>query len=451
MTDRDIVQRPLDPGALVALKDRAARVLDEARRAGASDAEVGISASQGLSVSVRMDEVETLEFHRDRGISVTVYIGQQKGSASSSDDSDDSIRAMVAAACAIARHTGADPCAGLAEGDQLATRFPDLDLYHPWSLTPEQAIEQALACERAGRTDPRIVNSEGASLSSGSSLRVYANSKGFMAGYPSSHHSRSCVLVAEQDGAMQRDYWYDSRRDPAHLQSAEAIGAEACRRTLARLGAERPATADMPVLFSPRTAASLLGHFVAAISGGSLYRNASFLKDTIGETLFPSWVRLHERPHLPGMTGSAAWDQDGLPTRDQDFVRDGVLQQYALGLYASRRLVLAPTGNGGGVRNLAISNSGDDLDALLRKVGHGILITELMGPGVNIVSGDYSRGASGFLIENGRISVPLEEFTIAGHLRDIFAAIDGSGTDVDDRGNIHCGSLLIRQMRVAGR
>jgi PmbA protein len=451
MTDRDIVQRPLDPGALVALKDRAARVLDEARRAGASDAEVGISASQGLSVSVRMDEVETLEFHRDRGISVTVYIGQQKGSASSSDDSDDSIRAMVAAACAIARHTGADPCAGLAEEDQLATRFPDLDLYHPWSLTPEQAIEQARACERAGRTDPRIVNSEGASLSSGSSLRVYANSKGFMAGYPSSHHSRSCVLVAEQDGAMQRDYWYDSRRDPLRLQSAEAIGAEACRRTLARLGAERPATGDMPVLFSARTAASLIGHFVAAISGGSLYRNASFLKDAIGQTLFPAWVRLHERPQLPGMSGSAAWDQDGLPTRDQDFVRDGVLQQYALGLYASRRLGLAPTGNGGGVRNLAISDSGDDLDALLRKVGNGILVTEVMGPGVNIVSGDYSRGASGFLIENGQINVPLEEFTIAGHLRDIFAGIEGSGTDVDDRGNIHCGSLLIRQMRVAGQ
>jgi PmbA protein len=451
MTDRDIVQRPLDPGALVALKDRAARVLEEAKRAGATDAEVGISASQGLSVSVRMDEVETLEFHRDRGISVTVYIGQQKGSASSSDDSDDSIRAMVAAACAIARHTGADPCAGLAEADQLANRFPDLDLYHPWALSPEQAIEQALACERAGRADPRIVNSEGASLSSGSSLRVYANSRGFMAGYPSSHHSRSCVLVAEQDGAMQRDYWYDSRRDPARLQSAEHIGDEARRRTLARLGAERPQTADMPVLFSPRTAASLLGHLVAAISGGALYRNASFLKDCLGDTLFPDWVHIHERPWLPGMSGSAAWDQDGLPTRDQDFVRDGVLQQYALGLYASRRLGLAPTGNGGGVRNLTINHTGDDLDALLAKVGNGIFITEVMGPGVNIVSGDYSRGASGFLIENGRLGVPLEEFTIAAHLRDIFAGLEASGTDVDDRGNIHCGSLLIRQMRVAGR
>lgn len=450
MTDRDIVQRPLDPGAQQKLQERASRVLEEARKAGASDAEVGISVSQGLSVSVRMDEVETLEFHRDRGISVTVYIGQQKGTASSSDDSDDSIRSTVAAACAIARHTGADPCAGLADESQLAREFPDLDLYHPWQLSPAEAIEQARACERAGRNDPRIVNSEGASLSSGSSLRVYATSRGFMAGYPSSHHSRSCVLVAEQDGAMQRDYWYDSRRDAAALQSAEAIGDEARRRTLARLGATRPATGDMPVLFSPRTAASLLGHFASAISGGALYRNSSFLKDAAGETLFPSWVRIHEQPHLPGMAGSAAWDADGLPTRAQDFVRDGVLQGYALGLYAARRLQLTPTGNGGGPRNLSIDHSGEDLPALLKKMGRGILITEVMGPGVNIVSGDYSRGAAGFMVENGVITTPLEEFTIAGHLREIFASVQGAGSDIDDRGNIHCGSLLVGNIRVAG-
>ena len=450
MTDRDIVQRPLDPGALAALEQRAARVLEEARRAGASEAEVGISASQGLSVTVRMDEVETLEFHRDRGLSVTVYIGQQKGTASTSDDSDASIRATVEAACAIARHTGADPCAGLASADQLATRFPDLDLYHPWRLDADQAIEEARQCERAGRADARIVNSEGATLSSGTSLRVYGNSRGFLAGQAGTHHSRSCVLVAEQNGAMQRDYWYDGRRDPRRLQTADAIGEEARRRTLARLGARRPATGDMPVLFAPRTAATLLSHFVGAISGGALYRNASFLKDCVGEALFPAWVRIHENPLLPGMNGSAAWDQDGLPTRAQDFVRDGVLQGYALGLYASRRLGLTPTGNGGGVRNLRLDSSGEDFAALLKRLGNGILVTEVMGPGVNLVTGDYSRGAAGFLVENGEISVPLEEFTIAAPLRDIFSGLVAAGTDVDDRGNIHCGSLLVSRLRVAG-
>lgn len=450
MTDRNSVQRPFDPGALHGLQERAGRVLEEAKRAGATDAEVGISASQGLSVSVRMDQVETLEFHRDRGISVTVFIGQQKGTASSSDDSDDSIRRTVEAACAIARHTGADPCAGLAEPSQLATEFPDLDLFHPWALSSEQAIEQAQACERVGRADPRITNSDGASLSTGSSLRVYANSRGFMAGYPSSHHSRSCVLVAGQDGAMQRDYWFDGRRDPARLLSAEQVGEEARKRTLARLGAVRPATGNMPVLFSPRTASSLLGHFAAAINGGSLYRNASFLKGAIGESLFPAWVRIHEQPRLPGMAGSAAWDQDGLPTRNQDFVREGVLQGYALGLYAARRLGMQPTGNGGGPRNLTIDSSGEDLPTLLKKMGRGILITEVMGPGVNIVSGDYSRGAAGFMVEDGEITAPLEEFTIAGHLRDMFAAIEAAGSDIDDRGNIQVGSLLVGQMRVAG-
>lgn len=450
MTDQDIVQRPLDPGALDALRERAAWVLEEARRAGATDAEVGISVSQGLSVTVRMGEVETLEFHRDRGISVTVYMGQQKGSASSSDDSQDSIRSTVAAACAIARHTGADPHAGLASEEQLARSFPDLDLYHPWGLSPVAAIDDATACEAVGRADPRIVNSEGASVSSVDALRVYATSRGFMAGYPSSQHSRSCVLVAEQDGAMQRDYWYDGRRDPSRLLSAEQIGEEARRRTLARLGGRRPATGDMPVLFSPRTAAGLLGHLVSGISGGALYRNASFLKGALGESLFPSWVRIHEQPLLPGMTGSAAWDHDGLPTRAQNFIQDGVLQQYALGLYASRRLNMTPTGNGGGIRNLTIDSSGEDEAALLKKMNNGILITEVMGPGVNIVTGDYSRGASGFLVENGEITAPLEEFTIAGHLREMFANVLAAGSDIDDRGNIHCGSLLIGKMRVAG-
>jgi len=450
MSGQVIVPRPLDPGALPTLRERAEKVLDVARRQGADAAEVGISLSQGLSVTVRMGDVETLEFHRDRGISLTVYIGQSKGSASSGDDSDASVEEMVRAACAIARQTGEDPASGLAPSSLLATDIPDLDLYHPWDITPRQAIAEAQACEAAGRVDARIVNSEGASISTGSSLRWYATSNGFSAGFPSSHHSRSCVLVAEQDGAMQRDYWYDSRRRATQLMDAEAVGQRAAQRTLARLGARRPRTGKFPVLYAPEVASGLLGHLVGAISGGSLYRNASFLKDRLGETLFPDWMTIEEQPRLPGGPASTAFDNDGLPTRAQNFVENGVLTRYALGLYASRRLGLDPTGNGGGVRNLRVSNSGEDSAALLKKLGTGVLVTEAMGPGVNLVSGDYSRGAAGYWVENGEICYPIEEFTVAGHLGDMFRQITGSGTDVDNRGNIQSGSLLLASMNVAG-
>lgn len=451
MSGQGIVQPPLDPGALETLRNRAERILEEAKRQGATSAEVGLSLSQGLSVTARLGEVETLEFHRDRGVSLTVYFGQRKGSASSGDDADASISEMVAAACAIARHTGEDPSAGIAEAALLAQRVPDLDLYHPWTLTPEQAIEQALACEAAGRTDARIVNSEGATISTGSSLRWYANSNGFSAGYPSSRHSRSCVLVAEQDGVMQRDYWYDSRRNAADLAAVQAVGEKAMQRTLARLGARCPETAKLPVLFAPEVAAGLLGHLVGAISGGSLYRNASFLKGRLGEVLFPDWVSIEEQPLLKGASGSAPFDHDGLATRQQAFVRDGVLSQYALGLYAARRLGMQPTGNGGGVRNLVISNSGETQQQLLKKMDRGVLVTEAMGPGVNLVTGDYSRGAAGFWVENGEIQYPVENFTLASHLGDMFRHLAGAGTDVDDRGNIRVGSLLIEQMNIAGR
>ncbi len=450
MSGQVIVPRPLDPGALPKLRQRAEKVLEVAKRQGADAAEVGISLSQGLSVTVRMGEVETLEFHRDRGISLTVYIGQSKGSASSGDDSDVSIEEMVRAACAIARQTGADAAAGLAPVELLADDCPDLDLYHPWEITPQQAITQALECEQAGRVDARIVNSEGASISSGSSLRWYANSNGFSAGYPASHHSRSCVLVAEQDGAMQRDYWYDSRRQADALMDPRALGERAAARTLARLGARRPRTGKWPVLFAPEVASGLLGHFVGAISGGSLYRNASFLKDRLGDSLFPDWVTIGELPRLHGGAASAPFDTDGLPTRTQNYVEKGVLAGYALGLYASRRLGLAATGNGGGVRNLRISDSAEDQSALLRKLGTGVLVTEAMGPGVNLVSGDYSRGAAGYWVEDGEISYPIEEFTIAGHLGDMFRHMIGSGTDVDNRGNIQSGSLLLAPMNIAG-
>ncbi len=436
--------------ALDEVKERAAAVLDEARRQGASDAEVDLSAAQGFSVSVRLGEVESVEFNRDRGFAVTVYFGQQKGAASSTDDSPDSIRDTVAAACAIARHTGADPCAGIASPDQIARDIPDLDLDHPWQLTPEEAIDQALACEAAGRADERIRNSEGASVSTSAALRVYGNTSGFLAGYPGTQHSRACVLVAEDDNGMQRDFWYDSRRDAAELTHPETIGREAARRTTARLGAHRPDTEALPVIFVPEVAAGLLNHFAGAINGNALYRNASFLQERMGEAIFPDWVSIYERPHWPGMAGSAPFDGDGLPTTDKDFVRAGQLVSWALGLYAARRLHKQPTGNGDGVRNLCITDSGQTLDEMLRAMDRGILITEVMGQGVNLVTGDYSRGAAGFMVDGGEIRYPVEEFTIAGHLGAMFAGLRGSGTDVDHRGNVHTGSLWIDRMQVAG-
>lgn len=450
MSDSPIVQAPLDPGALSVLGDKASFVLEEARRQGATDAEVGLSVSQGLSVSARLGEVETLEFHRDKGVSVTVYQGQRKGSASSSDDSEQSLKEAVAAAMAIARHTGEDEYAGLAPQALLAQEIPDLDLYHPWALPPREAVDLVLACEAAGRKDDRIVNSEGATVSSGDSLRVYANSAGFQAGYPSSSHSLSCVLVGEQDGVMQRDYWYDAGRQADRLASAEQIGARAAERVLARLGAERIGTGDMPVLFSPEVAAGVIGHFLGAIQGGALYRRASFLLDKVGEQLFPSWMQIGERPRLLAGNSSAPFDNDGLATRDQQFIRDGVLEGYALGLYASRRLGLSPTANGGGVRNVTVADTGQTQAQLLEGMGNGVLVTELMGSGVNPVTGDYSRGAAGFRVVNGQLAGPVEEFTIAGNLIDMFRGLAGAGTDRDLRGNVNCGSLLMESMKVAG-
>jgi PmbA protein len=431
-------------------RDRAAAVLEEAARQGATSAEVGVSLSQGFSVSVRLGEVEEVEFNRDRGFAVTVYLGLRKGSASSTDDSPQSIRETVAAACAIARHTSEDPCAGIAAPEQLARDIPDLDLEHVWSISPDEAIDQALACESAGRADKRISNSEGATVSTARSQQVYANSNGFLAGFPATRHGRSCVLVAEQDGHMQRDFWFDSGCDAATLASPEAIGERAAARTLSRLGARRPPTGNVPVLFAPEVASGLLGHFAGAINGNALYRNASFLKGQLGESVFPDWVTVFERPHWRGMAGSSPFDSDGLPTGDKDFVRAGELKSWALGLYAARRLKAQATGNGNGVHNLCITDSGQDQQALLRDMGRGVLVTEVMGPGVNMVTGDYSRGAAGFWVEDGEIQYPVEEFTIAGHLGDMFKQIRGSGTDVDHRGNIHTGSLLVDGMKVAG-
>ena len=435
---------------LEGLRQRVERVLDEARRLGADEAEVKLRHDDGFNVSVRMDEVDTLEFNRDRGFSVAVYRDGRKGMASSTDDSEQSLLATVEAAMAIARNTAPDEHNGIAAPELLATGVPELDLCHPWDIAPEEAIEMARECERAGRGDPRIVNSDGAGLSTATGLVVYGNTNGFIGGYRTGMHSRSCVLVAEQDGKMQRDYWYDARRNPRDLESAETVGTHAARRTLARLGAGRPETGSMPVLFEPRVATGLLGHLVGALSGGALYRKASFLYERLGEQILPAWASLGERPLLPGMNGSAPFDSDGLPTRDQDFIRDGVLAQYALDLYSARRLGMTPTGNGGGVHNLSLTTSEEDQAALLARMERGILITEVMGQGVNLVTGDYSRGASGFRVENGEIAGPVEEFTIAGNLLEMFSGLLGSGTDVDTRGRIHSGSLLLSEMKVAG-
>lgn len=426
------------------------QILDEAQRQGASATEVGVSAERGLSLSVRLGEVETIEFTRSGGFGITVYLGQRKGHASTSDTRPAAIREAVAAAINIARHTSEDECAGLAAPALLARDLPDLDLYHPWTLTPDAAITLARTCEDAGRAvDARINNSEGATVNTHEVYRIYANSNGFFGGYPGTRHSLSCVLIGRDGEDMQRDYWYDSSRDAATLTDAAVVGRRAGERTIARLGAQPIATGQMPVLFAAELAPSLFGHFLSAIAGGALYRRSSFLLDRLGETLFPSWLQLEEKPRLVRGLGSAAFDADGLPTRDKFFVRDGVLASYALGLYSARKLGMEPTGNGGGAHNVFVSHSGASFADLLARMGNGILVTELMGNGANLVNGDYSRGASGFAVRNGCIVHPVAGITIAGNLNDIYRNIVAIGNDADPRGNVHCGSVLVSGMMVA--
>jgi PmbA protein len=426
------------------------QILDEARVQGASAAEVGVSAESGLSLSVRMGEVETVEFTRSGGFGITVYAGQRKGHASTSDTRPEAIREAVAAALDIARHTSEDPFAGLAAPELLARDLPDLDLFHRWRLDTDTAINLALECEQAGRAvDSRIVNSEGATVYTHEVYRLYANSNGFFGGYPGTRHGISCVLIARDGEDMQRDYWYDSQRNANALMTPGAIGRKAGARTAARLNAQPVATGKMPVIYAPEVSGSLFGQFLSAIAGGALYRRSSFLLDRLGETVFPAWLQLEEKPRLQRQMGSASFDADGLPTSDKHFVRDGVLCSYALGLYASRKLGMAPTGNGGGAHNVFVSSTGESFDALLAKMGDGIVVTEMMGNGVNPVTGDYSRGASGFAVRGGKILHPVSGITIAGNLNDMYRHIVAIGNDADARGNLHCGSVLIESMMVA--
>ncbi len=432
------------------LESRARMALDLARRLGADACEVGASVDQGVGVSVREGEVETVELSRDQGIAVTVYVGQRKGSASSSDAGEASVRAVVEKALAIARHTGEDPAAGLADARLMATELPDLDVHHPWPLSIDEATDLALRCESAGRGMAGIRSSDGASLSSGEGVRVYANSHGFLGSQCGSRHSLSCMLIAEDENGMQRDYDYTSARAPGDLAAAEAVGESAARRTLRRLGARRPATGRMPVLFDPTLAAGLIGHLMGAIAGGALYRQASFLCDRLNTPLFPEWFSLGERPLEVGAMASSPFDGDGVQTRDNVFVRDGRLASYMLSAYSARRLGLETTGNAGGARNLRISAPLESREALLARLDRGVLVTELMGQGVNGVTGDYSRGAAGFWVEGGEIRHPVEEFTIAGNLETMFRGLVGVGDDTDTRGSIHTGSWLVDEMMVAG-
>ncbi len=447
------MSQQVDASRISELKDTVASALEQARAAGTTHAEADASLQRGLTVTVRLGEVETIEYHRDRGLSVTVYVGKAKGSASTADLRIEAVRETVDKAASIARHTAADECAGLADPESLAREIPDLDLYHPWDITPEQAVTLARDCEGAGLgVDARLRNSEGGTVTTHSGVRVYGNSHGFLQGYPSTSHSISCALVAQDGDDMQRDYWYTVARRAQALEDAAAIGRTAAQRALRRLGARQLTTRRAPVLYAPELARGLFGHFVGAIRGSSQYRRTSFLLEAAGKPVFPDFLQIAERPHLPQALASSPFDAEGVTTRDRELVRDGVLTGYVLGSYSARRLGLTTTGNAGGIHNLLVSTSSADrgFEQMLREMGEGLLVTELMGPGVNGVTGDYSRGASGFWVEGGAIAFPVHEVTIASNLRDMFRGIVAVGNDVDTHGAIRTGSVLIDAMTIAG-
>ncbi len=434
-----------------ALEELARDVLQYAKERGASAAETEVSEGFGQTVTVRNGDVETIEHNRDKGLGVTVYIGKQRGHASTSDFSKQAVRDAVDAALSIARYTAADEFSGLADADLLARDFPDLHLYHPWDLPVEAAIELARRCEAAGLgTDRRITNSEGATVSIQESHFIYGNSLGFLAGYPGSRHGIWCSLIAGRNDSMQRDDWYETSRDPGALPAPETVGRRAAERAVRRLNSRKIATTQAPVLFEAPIASSLIGHFVSAVSGGNLYRKSSFLLDSIGKRVFAPFVRLSDLPHIPGGLASSAFDEEGVATQSRDVVAGGEVRGYFLGSYSARKLGMRSSGNAGGNHNLILHDTGDDFAALLMKMGKGLLVTELMGHGINAVTGDYSRGAAGYWVEGGEIAYPVQEITVAGNLRDIFAGFVAAGTDVVRRGSRQCGSILVDKMTIAG-
>lgn len=447
------MQQEIDASRIPELSATVSLVLAEAKRLGAAQCEADASLQRGLTATVRLGEVDTVEYQRDRGLGVTVYFGKRKGSASTADLSAHAVRATVAKACAIARYTAEDACAGLADPEDLAREIPSLDLYHPWALEPNDAVELARTCEAAGlAVDARVTNSEGASVADQRGVRVYGNSHGFLGGYASTSHTVSCVLLAQQGDDMQRDYWYSTARDPADLEAAATIGRQAAEHAVARLGARKLGTRRAPVLFVPEMARSLYRNFVAAIRGGAQYRRTSFLVGAAGQAVFPPFLQMQERPHIPKGLASSPFDDEGVATRDRELVLDGVVQGYVLDSYSARKLGLRTTGNADGMHNLFVTapERSCSLDELLRRMHTGLLVTELMGQGVNPVTGDYSRGASGFWVVNGTIAFPVHEITIAGNLRDMYRNIVALGTNVDVRGSILTGSVLIEDLTIAG-
>jgi PmbA protein len=425
--------------------------LDEASAQGVDQAEVAASHDLGLSATARLGDVENLEYTNDRGLGITVYKNKCKGNASTSDISPESIREAVSKACAFATYTAEDQHSGLADADLMCTDVRDLDLDHAWPIDSAQAIAMAIDCEKSGRDfDARINNSEGATVATNRSARAYGNSHGFVGSYTKSSHSMSCVVLAGDSGDMERDYYYSAARDPNDLESASYIGEEAARRTLSRLGAHKIKTTKTPVLFTPELARGFIGHAIGAIAGGAQYRRASFLLDAVGEKIFPDFVSILERPHLAKGMSSASYDGEGVATYDRDIVTDGVLGGYVLGSYSARRLGLQTTANAGGTQNLIVPGNSGDLNSLIKEMGTGLIVEELIGQGVNAVTGDYSRGVVGQWVENGEIQHPVHEVTIAGNLRDLYLRIAAIGNDPDLRGGIRCGSLLVEEMTVAG-
>lgn len=426
-------------------------MLDEAKALGADQAEAAASQDVGLSVTARLGDVESLEYTNDRGVGITVYRDRCKGNASTSDFSVIALRETVAKAMSFARYTAADENSGLADADRMAGQIPDLDLAHPWPIESDEAIRTAIACEDAARaSDQRITNSEGASVSSNSGARAYGNSHGFLASYPKTSHSISCVVIGNSDDDMQRDYYYSAARDPGDLEDVESIGKKAAGRAVARLGARKIKTTNAPVLFAPDVARGFIGHAIAAVAGAAQYRRSSFLLEAVGEQVFSNFVQIQERPHIPKAMASAPFDAEGVATIDRELVVDGVLQGYVLNSYSARRLGLETTGNAGGAHNLIVPGNTADMLSIVSTMKSGLLVQELIGQGVNAVTGDYSRGAVGFWIENGEITFPVHEITIAGNLRDLYRNISAIGNDQDMRGGIRCGSILVDRMSIAG-
>jgi len=426
-------------------------VMDHATQHGATAADAEISEGFGLNVAVRKGEIETIEYNKDKGASVTVYIGQRRGHASTSDLSEGALKSSVDKALTIARFTAEDDCAGLPDADRLAQSAPDLDLYHPWDITVEEAAERARACEAAAlAVDTRLTNSEGGSVNTHASHFIYANSLGFCNGYASSRHGLSVAVIGEDASGMQRDYWYSTARNANDLDAADAVGRIAGERTVRRLNGRKLDTRQCPVLFEAQLATGLIGSYVGAVSGGSLYRKSSFLLDSLGQQVFSPLVTIRELPFIPGGFGSSPFDGEGVVCLERDMVKDGVIQGYFLSTYSAKKLGMTSTGNAGGNHNLIVTPGELGLDGLLKKMGTGLFVTELLGHGANMVTGDYSRGAAGFWVENGEIQYPVEEITIAGNLADMFKGIVAIGNDVERRGSKQVGSILIDNMMVAG-